>query len=105
MGLENIKILMKLKGYTAETLSAKCGVPKSTIDKITCGVTPDPRYETVKSIANGLDLTVEELSKYLGIDAIEVNTIAAHHDDVDWTSEELEEIENFKKYVLSKRNK
>ena len=34
-----------------------------------------------------------------------VNTIAAHHDDVDWTDEELEEIENFKKYVLSKRCK
>ena len=35
----------------------------------------------------------------------EINTIAAHHDDIDWTEDELEEIENFKKYVLSKRNK
>ena len=34
-----------------------------------------------------------------------INTIAAHHDEEDWTAEELEEIENFKKYVLSKRNK
>nr|DAM27357.1 MAG TPA: helix-turn-helix domain protein [Caudoviricetes sp.] len=33
----------------------------------------------------------------------EIHTIAAHHDGEDWTEEELEDIENFKKYVLSKR--
>jgi|GEM_PF-1910683 len=33
----------------------------------------------------------------------EIHTIAAHHDGIDWTEEELEDIENFKKYVLSKR--
>lgn len=103
MGLEKIKTLMKLKGYTSEMLSKKCGVPKSTIDKITCGATPDPRYETVKAIANGLDLTVDELSEYLGIDAYAINTLAAHHDDEDWTDEELAEIEAFKEFVRSKR--
>ena len=34
-----------------------------------------------------------------------VNTIAAHHDGEEWTAEELDEIEEFKKFVLSKRNK
>jgi len=33
----------------------------------------------------------------------EVCTIAAHHDGEEFTEEELEDIENFKKYVLSKR--
>lgn len=103
MGLEKIKILMKQKGYTSESLSQKCGVPKSTIDKITCGATPDPRYETVKAIANALDLTADELAEYLGIDTT-VNTIAAHHDGEEWTEEELDEIEEFKKFVMSKRN-
>ena len=74
MSLEKIKIIMKQKGYTAETLAQKCGVPKSTIDKITCGVTPDPRYETVKAIANGLDLTIDELSEFLGVVAKEAQT-------------------------------
>jgi len=32
-----------------------------------------------------------------------INTIAAHHDDEDWTEEELKEIDEFKKFVLSKR--
>lgn len=35
----------------------------------------------------------------------EVETIAAHHDSEIWTDEELDEIERFKEYVLSKRNK
>ena len=35
----------------------------------------------------------------------QINTIAAHHDDAEWTEEELEEIEEFKRYVLSKRKK
>lgn len=103
MGLEKIKLIMKMKGFTAETLSHKSGIPKSTIDKITSGVTPDPRYETVKSLANSLDLNIDELSEYLGIDTIEPQTIAAHHDSEEWTQEELDEIEQFKAYVRSKR--
>ena len=34
-----------------------------------------------------------------------IHTIAAHHEGEDWTEEELDEIEQFKKYILSKRNK
>ncbi|GIP35071.1 helix-turn-helix domain-containing protein [Paenibacillus sp. J2TS4] len=33
----------------------------------------------------------------------EIETIAAHHDGDDWTEEELKEIEEFKRFVLSKR--
>ncbi len=33
------------------------------------------------------------------------HSFSAHHDGEEWTEEELEDIENFKKYVLSKRNK
>ncbi|MFV0518463.1 MAG: helix-turn-helix domain-containing protein [Aminipila sp.] len=35
----------------------------------------------------------------------EIQTIAAHHEGEDWTEAELNEIEEFKKYVLSKRKK
>lgn len=33
----------------------------------------------------------------------EIKTIAAHHDDENWTEEELKEIDEFKKFILSKR--
>lgn len=36
-------------------------------------------------------------------DRDKIQTIAAHHDGDDWTEEELEEIEEFKRFVLSKR--
>ncbi|GIP61995.1 hypothetical protein J32TS6_05500 [Virgibacillus pantothenticus] len=32
-------------------------------------------------------------------------TIAAHHDGDEWTEEELKEIEKFKEYLRSKREK
>ncbi len=32
-----------------------------------------------------------------------ITTIAAHHDNENWTEEELKEIDEFKKFVLSKR--
>jgi len=35
--------------------------------------------------------------------SFEPETLAAHHDDEDWTAEELAEIEEFKNYVRSKR--
>lgn len=112
MSLENLKKIMKLKGYTPETLSEKSGIPKSTIDKILCGVTPDPRYNTVKLLANALDLTTDELAEYLEIEVSapspspsqdEIHTIAAHHNGKEWTDDEKEEIERFKEWVLAKR--
>lgn len=33
-----------------------------------------------------------------------ITTIAARHDEEEWTEEELNEIDEFKKFVLSKRN-
>lgn len=32
-----------------------------------------------------------------------INTIAAHHDGEEWTEEELEEIEEFKRFVIMRR--
>lgn len=83
MGLEKIKVLMKIKGFNSEMLSKQCGVPKSTIDKIICGITPDPRYETVKAIANGLDLSIDELSEYLGIDTAESGRTSSYITDTE----------------------
>lgn len=67
MSLENLKIIMKMKGFNAETLADKSGVPKSTVDKILSGNTPDPRYSTVKDLVNALNLNVDELIYYLDL--------------------------------------
>ena len=45
-------------------------------------------YEDIKLAKNNCD---------------KIQTIAAHHDDYNWTEDELAEIEEFKKFVLAKR--
>ncbi len=62
----------------------------------------------VLKITGELGIDTEKLGEGLIVslsskDSCDVSTIAAHHDNEDWTKEELEEIENFKKYVKSKR--
>lgn len=101
MGIEYIKEIKKSKGFTNEELSTKSGVPLGTLNKILSGHTPDPQFETVKAICKALDISLAVLDDYENHD---VHTIAAHHDGEDWTEDELDEIEEFKKFVLSKRN-
>ncbi len=60
MGLEVIRRLMSRKGLTSEKLSEISGIPKSTIDKIASGTTDNPRYKSLRSIANALDMTTDE---------------------------------------------
>src|SRR5688572_12901741 len=50
----------KLKGMTQETLSEMCGLNVRTIQRIESGEV-DPRLYTLKSIADALDVNLEEL--------------------------------------------
>lgn len=102
MGIEYIKVAKKKKGLTNDELSKKSGVPLGTLNKILSGHTPGPQFETVKAICKALEISLAELDDYKTND---VHTIAAHHDKENWTDEELNEIDEFKKFVLSKRDK
>lgn len=101
MGIEYIKEVKKNLGLTNEELSTRSGIPLGTLNKILSGHTSDPQFETVKALCKALNISLAALDDY---ETREVETIAAHHDSEDWTKEELEEIENFKKYVRSKRS-
>lgn len=97
---ERIKQRRLELGMTQGDLADKLGYTnKSTIGKIETGVN-DIVQSKVVEFAKALDTTPAFL---MGWD--EPNTIAAHHDAEDWTEEELAEIEEFKKFVKSKRNK
>ena len=61
MGLEALRGIMTRKGFTSEKLAESTGIPKSTIDKIAGGSTDNPRYKTLKSIIDGLNLSLDEL--------------------------------------------
>ena len=57
----------------------------------------------LEPLAEILDTTPAYLMGWEENNDEKIDTIAAHHDGEDWTEEELKEIDEFKKFVLSKR--
>ena len=86
---------------TQQELANKLGVSRSAIGMYENGER-EPDFETLELIADFFNVDMNYLLGKTPYTTA-INTIAAHHDDYNWTEEELKEIENFKKYVLSKR--
>lgn len=94
------KALRTQHKMTQQELAAKIGVSRSAIGMYENGER-EPDFETLEVIADFFNVDMNYLigrSSY-------ITTIAAHHDNEDWTDEELNEIDEFKKFVLSKRGK
>lgn len=101
-----LKMYMDKMGIGNKELSRRSGVPLRTINNILGGLTDNPTLETVKALAHALDCTLDDLAEEMQYKKDnEIHTIAAHHEGEEWTDEELAEIEEFKKFVLSKRQK
>lgn len=60
---ENIKRYRLKLGVSQDTLSKRANLAFHTIAKIESGSTPDPRIETVKSIADALGVSLDDLMK------------------------------------------
>lgn len=77
-------------------------ISKSMLSRYETG-NADPKMEVVRILADYFNVSADYL---IGLGSKEEPlTIAAHHDGDEWTEEELKEIENFKAYVRSRRNK
>lgn len=102
MGLEKIAIYKKKLNLTTEELSASSGVPVGTLNKILSGATKDPKLETLKAIAKVLGLSLNDFD-----DTYEspISTVAAHKEGDNFTPEELEKIEEYKRLLLAARPK
>lgn len=81
-------------------------MPYSTLDSVLKRGVNKANISNIINICKELNLSVEALGEgeiiFKNTD-YEPQTLAAHKDGEQWTEEELEDIENFKKYVLSKR--
>lgn len=95
---KNIKYYMELHNKTRNDMCDALGVKYTTFTDWVKG-NAYPRIDKIELMANYFGITKADLIE----DKSEVKTIAAHHDEIDWTEDELNEIEEFKKYVLSKR--
>lgn len=107
---EKLDLLMKKKGITKADLSREAGIPYTTIASLYDKGYENVKLSTLKKLADYFNCSLD----YIADDNIEENdnksrtgptTIAAHFDGKELTPEEAEEINNFVKYVLSKRNK
>jgi len=58
---KNIKKYRDKHGVSQDKLSKLAGVTLHTLTKIETGATPDPRIETLKKIAKGVNVSVDDL--------------------------------------------
>ena len=72
--------------------------PIGTLNKILSGATKGPKLETLKSIARVLNLSLNDFD-----DSNQTLTLAAHKDGENFTPEELDKIEEYKKLLIAAR--
>lgn len=96
------------KGLTVAEVARETGINPQTLYAIIKRDNDKVDAEILRDLVIFFNIDIYEL---LGFEPVEEGfdkslpaTIAAHHDEEDWTEEELNEIEEFKKFVLSKRN-
>ena len=61
--VDKIKRWRKIKEMTQDELSKKADIPYPTLVKIESGAVNNPSIETMMKIANGMQLTLDELIK------------------------------------------
>lgn len=101
--LERVKELCKSRGITVKRLEEELEIPNNTIyqwKRIT------PSLDKIQKVADFFGVSIDYLlgrtdQKNLPEDTVQ--TFAAHHDGDEWTEEELEEIEEFKRFVAMRR--
>lgn len=104
--LTKLDKLMHDRNINKSQLSKESGVPYTTIDGFYKKGTDNIKLSTLKKLASYFGCSLGYLADDdVPDDTSPVHTIAAHHEGEDWTEEELDEIEEFKRFVRSKRKK
>jgi len=60
---DKVRELRNKRGLTQDKLARKCDIPYTTLTKIESNVITKPTIQTVKKIAGGLEVTIDELAK------------------------------------------
>lgn len=94
----NLNHYLSLINKTQKEIAESIGVSPQTFNTWCKGIAI-PRMGKIQALADYFHINKSDLIE----EHVQPTTIAAHHDDIDWTEDELKEIEDFKNYVLSKR--
>ena len=98
MTVQEIKDYMKTNKIGYATLSEKSGVPIGTLKSIFSFRTPTPRIDTMQAIENALGLTSDAQPI-----PIYVQKLRDNMSNSELTLEECEKLQDFLKYIVSKR--
>lgn len=85
-----------------QTLSEKVGISKSTLQRYETGFIKNMPVDKLEEIANALNVSPSYL---MGWEETPSSTIAAHKDGENFTPEELDKIEEYKRLLLAARPK
>jgi predicted transcriptional regulator len=99
-----IKKLIEETGLSTKSFAEKADIPYTTLRSILERGVENASVVNVIKICKALGITVEDMERMASSDELDrISTLAAHHEGEEWTEEELEEIEEFKRFVLMKR--
>ncbi len=99
---DRIRTQMQLLGLSYGELSAATGLAKSAIHRYATGQTDKVPTEALLKLSRALGVTPAYLT---GWESEESHTLAAHFEGEEFSEEELREIEDFVRYVKSKRQR
>ena len=97
---DRIRAQMELLDLSYGELAAKAGLTKSAIHRYATGLTDKVPTEALEKLARALGVTPAFLT---GWEAECPHTLAAHFEGEEFSDEELKEIEDFVRFVKSKR--
>ena len=97
---ERIRKQMELLSLSYGELADKTGLAKSAVHRYATGLTDKIPTEALEKLAKALGVTPSYLT---GWQETHTGTLAAHFEGEEFTEDELREIENFVRFVKSRR--
>ena len=97
---ENLEQLMKENNITQVELSEAIGVSQSTISNWLKEI-KYPRISKIQELANYFNVPKSRITEDI---TLQQDTMAAHFDKDGLTEEEIKEVQDFIKFIKSKRN-
>jgi DNA-binding Xre family transcriptional regulator len=99
---EILSALIDKRG-SRRAFAEEIGIPPTTLQSMLTRGVGGASIDNVIKVCRALGLTVDKLEEMAQNNSVE--TVAAHHDGNKWSEEELNEIEDFKKFILPKPKK
>ncbi len=99
---EIIEKLIAEKYPNVKAFAETIQIPYTTLKSMLTRGIGNASVDNVIKVCKGLGITTDQLVEMANNDG-DIQTIAAHHDEEEWTEEELEEIRRFKEFVRAKR--